>query len=898
MKQLSDSLRRDIAEVDGSLERLLGSGVPSAAGNLDAGVLARLEEFRALAQDGKFDELASRCASLELPLARALLKTLTVRFHLVNKAEQLEIARINAQRERDATVDSPRAESISEAIHRIRSAGTSDQQIIEMLHTLDIQPTLTAHPTEARRRTILSKQASIAEALSLLHDSPDPATSEAARDRLDQLISVLFVTDEVRAERLGVDAEVRNGAYFLQTTIWETVPRISRDIQRAIGGDAEPVTPVRYRSWIGGDRDGNPNVTAEVTRSTLTLLRQIAVQRMDAELETLRQLLSISDRRVPTPQVLADSIERDAALGLIDPATQRQIRHEQYRRKIEFMRAKLRACEAGDRAYTPAELEEDLKVIAQALAESGMHSLTQRGSLADAIVRARTFGLRLATLDIRQHSAVHEAAVAELLAVAGVSDSYAAMSEPDRLELLSDELGSPRPLLPTGHALSKETREVLDVFDVVAETLRTDPDAVRSYIVSMTHDLSDLLEVLLLMKETGLYRITPQGVQSDLDVVPLFETIDDLERAPELMRELFASNVYAPQLEARDRFNEIMLGYSDSNKDGGYWIANWSLHKAEDALSRVAHEAGVDLRLFHGRGGTVGRGGGRANRAMLATPKASRNGRVRVTEQGEVITFRYALPQIARRHLEQVVGAMLLGVHDARDSADEAELSRDEMMQRLAQHSQDAYRALIDHDDFWAWFIASSPIAFISKLPIASRPVSRAKGGVDFSSLRAIPWVFSWTQMRANVPGWYGLGTALSTEIEAGGLSELQRLYKHWPIFGLMIDNAQQEMARARLWVLERYARAAEIPSITQRIEEEFRAAEQAVLAITGQDALLANSPVIRSLIDVRNPDTDIINLMQIELLERARQTPENVELAATISLSINGVAAAMQSTG
>ncbi|MEO0512929.1 MAG: phosphoenolpyruvate carboxylase [Planctomycetota bacterium] len=910
---MSESLSRDIAEIDASLERVLVSGVVTGGDEQARPVIAELRRLSAEQGLGGLREFVRR---LDLSTIHAVLKTLTVRFHLVNKAEQLEIARINAAREREATPERPRAESLFEVVSKLRAEGRDEAGVRELFSRLDIQPTLTAHPTEARRRSVLAKQGVIADTLAELHADPDGPSSAGLRDRLDQMVALLFVTDEVRSQRLRVEEEVNNGSYFLANTIWEAVPRIVRDVQRALGSDAPVATvPVRYRSWIGGDRDGNPFVTATVTRSAMGHLAELARRKHDGELEKLRQMLSVSDKRVPTPERLAASIARDESLGLVSEDSQRQIMHEPYRRKLLHMRAKLAESGADPEVYTGAGLIEDLEDIASSLDESGLGHLAARGPLADAIVRAKTFGLHLATLDVRQHSGVHERAVGEMLELAGVESAYASLDERAKLELLERELSSPRPLLPMGAPVGDETREVLDVFRVVGDALRRDREHVRSYIVSMTHDLSDLLEVLILMKETGLYRVgrSDDGsavVESDLDVVPLFETIDDLERAPGLTEELYGSAVYAPQLAARGRFQEIMLGYSDSNKDGGYWIANWSLHKAEDALSRVADDAGVALRLFHGRGGTVGRGGGRANRAVLATPPASRTGRFRVTEQGEVITFRYALPAIAKRHLEQMVGAVLYGLHDA-EARPESDMHgpRVELMERLAGASRDAYRELIDDDGFWAWFAAVSPIAQISKLPIASRPVSRAKGSVDLGSLRAIPWVFSWTQMRTNVPGWYGIGTALSAEIDAGRLDTLRALYGRggkdgdgqselgWPFFRLLIDNAQQEMARARLEVLEQYAAHWGPAKPLDMIRAEFDRAESAVLAITGQSRLLESNRVIRALIDARNPDTDVLNALQVELRARGQEEVDP-QLSAAVSLSINGVAAAMQSTG
>ncbi|MGH7481612.1 MAG: phosphoenolpyruvate carboxylase, partial [Longimicrobiales bacterium] len=531
-------------------------------------------------------------------------------------------------------------------------------------------------------------------------------------------------------------------------------------------------------------------------------------------------------------------------------------------------------------------------------------------------VLARTFGFHLAALDVRQHSAVHERAVAELLRRAGVVDDYAALDEPAKLDVLRRELEHPRPLVPPDAEVEPETRELLDTFGVILDAYAREPGSVGSYIVSMTHSVSDLLEPMLLAGEVGL--------MDALDFVPLFETIEDLDACGERMAALFADPVYQSHLDARGRFQEIMLGYSDSNKDGGYWMANWALHRAQGALGRVCREHDVDFRLFHGRGGTVGRGGGRAGQAIGAMPAVVHNGRIRVTEQGEVISFRYALAGLAHRHTEQLVGAMLGaagaggaggeggggGTADADSWTGEAAA----LMEGLAASSMRAYRSLIDDPAFWDWYVRTTPIEQISRLPIASRPVSRgAASEVDFEALRAIPWGFAWTQTRWLVPGWFGIGTAFADALGTDG-EPFAALYRDWPFFRAVVDNAELELARARPEIAARYASLAEanardpaaaaLPApapFPTAIERDFSLARDAILRITGRTELLDGTPVIQKSIALRNPYTDVLNLLQIELLRRYRageDAEERDELRELLFLSINGVAAAMQSTG
>jgi phosphoenolpyruvate carboxylase len=451
---------------------------------------------------------------------------------------------------------------------------------------------------------------------------------------------------------------------------------------------------------------------------------------------------------------------------------------------------------------------------------------------------------------------------------------------------------------------------MLATFRVIRDALQRDPASIGSLIVSMTHSTSDLLEPLLLAKEAGLFRVDGDTAHSALDVVPLFETIEDLDAAAERMRELFTSDIYRLQLRARDNFQEIMLGYSDSNKDGGYWMANWALHRAQGELGRVCGEHGVAFRLFHGRGGTVGRGGGRANLAIGAMPQAAHSGRIRITEQGEVISFRYALPDIGHRHTEQLVNAMLLAAHRGSHAAEAYTPTSDDerLMDDVARASMAAYRRLVEDPGLWAFYIRATPIEQISRLPIASRPVSRkAAADVQLDDLRAIPWVFAWTQTRYIVPGWYGVGAALQQAMADGRLAEMQRLYGVWPFFRAVVDNAQREMARARLAIAAHYAElAAGDDDVAAQchgaIVRDFAAARDAILLITGQEELLDDSPVIRRSIELRNPYTDVLNLVQVELLRRYRSEDDDGEAKERVRRllfqSINAIAAAMQATG
>ncbi len=887
---MDSPLARDIGWLNARLDEV---DTPETRGLVD-----RVRDMaRSMLGSSRVAEGLGRLRETEI---HAALKSLTIRFHLRNKAEQVQIARINRERERAASDKQPRPESIGEAVGLLSGEGASLQHVLQTLERLDVRPTLTAHPTESRRRSVIQKQARIADALTRL-GREDLTAVERARleSAVRQTLALLLVTDEVRAQRLEVIDEVRNGISFLAGAIWEAVPGLYRDlhesIERRYGERVELPIVLRYRSWIGGDRDGNPNVTGELTRAAFAEMRASAVRRHAEALEALRMDLSVSDRRATIDAALRESVRKEEEQRPLDAEQRRHLTHEPLRMKIRHMQRRL-----GEAGYTSAMFVEDLRVLQRALRAAGLEEVADRGPLADAILRARTFGFHLAALDVRQHSRVHEEVVGELLRLAGVCEDYGALSEEERVKALRRELATARPLAAHGAALTPQTRELLDTLEALREQASGEPESVGSYIVSMAHDVSDVLEVLVLLREGGLWTIEGGVVRCPIDVAPLFETVDDLQGAARVMVALFGEPAYAAHLEARGGFQEIMLGYSDSNKDGGYWAANWRLHAAQGELARVCAEAGVTFRFFHGRGGTVARGGGRAHRAILASPGACRNGQIRFTEQGEVISFRYAMPALAHRHLEQIVNAMMLAT-GGKERADAGAGVSPEMMDGLAERSRGAYRALIDDEAFWGWFVDRSPVLHIGELPIASRPVMRSGREVCFENLRAIPWVFAWTQMRYNAPGWYGIGSAFEEIVsrDPARLDACREAYRAGGHFRAFVDNAQQEMARARLPVALWYAGEAG-KAIHARLSEEFASAERAVLAITGQAALLDNNVVIQRSIRERNPDTDAINALQVELLRRWRDADDAARksLRPLILLSVNALAAAMQSTG
>ncbi|MDZ7808147.1 MAG: phosphoenolpyruvate carboxylase [Gracilimonas sp.] len=555
--------------------------------------------------------------------------------------------------------------------------------------------------------------------------------------------------------------------------------------------------------------------------------------------------------------------------------------------------------------YTNTDFIEDLELVKESLVANGLSGLSEQGRLQDLIIRAKTFGFHLSALDIRQHSSLHEETVDELLAQANVLSDYSELSEDNKIKTLVQELKNPRPLSPVKSDRSEVSAKVMTVFEEISDMLALNQDIFGSYIISMTHGISDMLEVMLIAKEVGLWNYQNGDVNSLIDVVPLFETIEDLENSAGLMEQMYEHELFSKYLKSRDNFQEIMLGYSDSNKDGGYWMANWALDKAQYELGSVCRKHEVDFRLFHGRGGTVGRGGGQSNQAIVAMPAVSNNGRIRFTEQGEVISFRYMLSSITHRHLEQIVNAMAtvtMAQYDEDIGYLSGKESERDVIEEIAEISMKAYRKLIDDPDFWEWYSGITPIEHIGKLPIASRPVSRGSSDdMSFDNLRAIPWVFAWTQVRYNTPGWYGIAEGIESAVDKheNGMSVLQKWHKEWTFFRTVLNNSQREMARTHLPTSDLYNFK---PSkFHDRLIQKFGEAEKLVTQVTGYDNILDHNKVIQNSILFRNPFTYPMNFIQAELLMRWRQADtqtQKEELTEVLFLNINGIAAAMQSTG
>jgi phosphoenolpyruvate carboxylase len=728
--------------------------------------------------------------------------------------------------------------------------------------------------------------------------------------RMKQQLNLLLLTDEVRAERITVLDEVRYGLYFCVETIWNAVPTLYRDLKSAFqmyyGEIPDMPTFLKYRTWIGGDRDGNPSVTADVTREAFRIQREAVFRKYYSILEELREELSISARKTEIPAELLSSINDDIALIQLDETVKSKSQLEPFRLKVISIREKLvltqkALADGSTMPYSATSFITDLEILKRAMV-SMQNTEVSSPILDNLIIQARTFGFSLMTMDIRQHSDVHADTITEILSKSALAIDYPKLDEGERCTLLTDLIQKGQKQLGDDlTVLTDKAQELIQTFQAVSAELKIDPQAVQSYVISMTHSESDLLEVFYLAFETELLTTANGQINFPIDVVPLFETIEDLENAHILTESILSNPLIREHIRSRGEFQEIMLGYSDSNKDGGIGMANWSLQSGQGKIAAVFKKHAVDFRLFHGRGGSVSRGGGRSNQAILAQPASCRNGRIRMTEQGEVISYRYALDRIAKRHLEQITNAILVGMAESKpdDSADQMEI-----IQKITAHSMSVYREKVFSQSCWNFFVDCTPIRHISNLPLASRPVFRKKitdgSQVDFDSLRAIPWVFSWVQTRTNITGWFGMGSALQHWLEQdSGLDQLQKLYTQSIFFQLLLRNTTFEMSRCRLQLSQCYTELNTENDFFQTIQTEFKKVEDAYLQISGYNSLLHRIPVIDRSIRFRNPFTDALNLIQVELLGRWQEDDGNKDsLQQSVFLSINSIAAAMQTTG
>ncbi len=890
------TVRQDVRELGERLGDVLAD--QSAAGGFET-----VETLRTGSIAYRRGETPSRSAmertldQLDPDLEHVVARAFTTYFELINLAEERQRVRAIRKASQAGTVEN----GLREAAELLWDAGgpVADGVLADVL----IEPTFTAHPTEARRKTVKAKLRSIATDLETL-DERRLMTSEQARIERDieaEIVS-LWQTPQVRSRPPEPDDEARNVQWYFENTLFDVLPEVYAELADALAAefDDPPAVPTlfEFHSWAGSDRDGNPYVTPEVTEAALDRHRELVIDRYRSELETMTGVLSQDDEQVDVGERLRSSLAADRdRLPATAAAARNRYPAEPYRQKIALMRERLArvAVDEPGRYDSPAGLIDDLTLLADSLESNGGEAIVS--THIDPVRRqVETFGFVLATMDLRDHRENHTLAVAELLDRLDID--YRALSEDERVERLTALIGrdGTSVAMDRHDDLSPTARRVCDRFDSLAQWQDDyGVEAIDTYCISMTEQPSHVLEVLFLADQVDVAALPEQ---CDLDIVPLLETESALSRSREIMGTLFENEVYRRALECRDGPQEIMIGYSDSNKENGFLAANWSLYRDQRRLAGIADDHDIELRFFHGRGGSISRGGGPMNEAMLALPRETVTGEIKFTEQGEAIAEKYANPRIAKRELGQMVNAQLSARLDAIQADESRPLSEwVEAMGTMADAARVEYRSLLNAEGFVRYFEQATPIEVIEDLNLGSRPASRS-GDRSVEDLRAIPWVFSWTQSRCIIPGWYSLATGIDAFLEAGGdMATLRRMYEEWPFFRTMLDNAALSLARTDLEIAAEYADLAD-DSLRERffprITDEHARAVALVKEISGRETLLTREWLKESL-SRRNPYVDPLNLLQARLLRRSDRT--DVE-ERTLRLSVKGIAAGMKNTG
>ena len=910
-REATEPMREDIR----LLGSILGDTVREQNGDevFDLVERARIASFKVRRSEIERAEVAEMFAGIDIHQAIPIIRAFSHFALLANVAEDIHRERRRAIHV--AAGDPPQDSSLAATYLKLDAADLDSATVADALTGALVSPVITAHPTETRRRTVFDTQHRITQ-LMRLHARGHAHTDDGSDidTELRRQVLTLWQTALVRLSRLQISDEIAVGLRYYQAAFFDVVPKVNAGVRAALRSrwpevDLLPQPILRPGSWIGGDRDGNPNVTADVVRLATGSAAYTALSHYTAELSALEQELSMSSRLVAVTDELSKLAE-----DCDEPARG----DEPYRRALRVVHARLTATateildeepddllDLGLPPYsTPGEMLADLDTVDASLRAHGSTLLAD-----DRLARLRNavdvFGFHLSGLDMRQNSDVHEEVVAELLAWAGVHPDYCSLSEDERVNILADELGTRRPLIGDREQLSELAQKELAIIAAAARAVEIyGPPAVPNYIISMCRSVSDLLEAGILLKESGLLDASADEPHCPVGIVPLFETIDDLHRGASILEAALDLPVYRSIVRARGDSQEVMLGYSDSNKDGGYLTANWALYRAELDLVESARKTGIRLRLFHGRGGTVGRGGGPSYEAILAQPPGAVNGSLRLTEQGEVIAAKYAEPIIAQRNLETLLAATLestlLDVEGLGDAAGPAY----EILDELADRAQRAYSELVhETDGFVEYFLQSTPVSEIGSLNVGSRPTSR-KPTSSISDLRAIPWVMAWSQSRVMLPGWYGTGSAIEDWIAGGDgrLEKLRDLYQKWPFFQTVLSNMAQVLAKTDLGLAAQYAELVDDEPLRHRVFDKIAAEHQRSInahkLITGQDNLLADNPALARSVFNRFPYLEPLNHLQVELLRRYRSGDDDELVQRGILLTMNGLASALRNSG
>ena len=888
------SLRSDVR----GLGELLGKSLIRQEGKE---LFDLVEKVRAAVRSGHGE---SELKNVTVDQAVQLVRAFSTYFHLANVAEQVHRSRV---------LENERAESgswIAQAVDKIEAAKKSGHEIKSedlknWLADFSVRPVFTAHPTEASRRSVLSK-------LALISDLLEAPASRVRDARLSEAIDLLWQTDELRVERPLVIDEAVNALYYLDDLFRLTVPEVLDDFATEVarlGVTISPTAkPLSFGTWIGGDRDGNPNVTPDVTRETIVVQVGHAIRVISEAMAKLRQSLSVSTRIINVSQELKDSVEKDLAnIPEFEARYRRLNAREPYRLKTTAIVHKLELTRKRHAAGAPDvpgrdyantdELLADLNLMRDSLLENH-GELIARGELERIIRTVSAFGLIHATMDVREHSQMHHAALANF----GIAADYASLETAKRFDLLASELESQTLRAPKD--LDAQSAKTLDTFRAINELIaQFGPEVIETYIISMTKQPDDLLAAVVLAKEAGLIDIKA-GV-AKIGFAPLLETVAELRAADVILERLLANPTYRKLVSLRSDEQEVMLGYSDSNKDAGIATSQWEIHQAQRRLRDVAMKYGVKLRLFHGRGGSVGRGGGPTYDALIALPWGSLDGQIKMTEQGEVISDKYSIPTLARENVELTLAAALEAtVLNRGPRQSEAHLKQwNECMELISENSFQKYRNLVTHQDLPAYFYNSTPVEQLGDMFLGSRPSRRQGANDGIENLRAIPWVFGWTQSRQIVPGWYGVGTGLKAAREAGQNNVLKQMLEDWHFFKTFISNVEMTMAKTDMKMAEHYVNTlvpTELRHFFLDIKAEFELTSQEINALRGNEDLLGDQPLLARTLQIRDQYLAPLHMMQVNLLERVRAAGDEADplLRRALLLTINGVALGLRNTG
>jgi phosphoenolpyruvate carboxylase len=891
MRLHTRDVRQDVRELAGLLGDVLSRLASREAFEAVETVRTGAIDYRqgdAASRDVLRDEIDQLPPELAGHVARAF----ATYFELINLAEERQ--RVRAIRE--GTQDGTLEDSLRATAETLAEDDADPQTVERVLEDVNVVPTFTAHPTEARRKTVKAKLRSVEVLLSELDERrlTDRERNQLER-RLESEVTGLWETRQVRKRRPEVADEARNVLWYLENVLFDIVGDVYDELDHTVGEEFDVDVPklFGFRSWAGSDRDGNPHVTPEVTAETLDRQREVVLERYRDELKRLSGVLSQDGDRIETSSLFESSLDTDREqLPTIAERVTERYPEEPYRQKLALMRERIdRVGDVRPGGYNDAEeLLADVDAIADSLRKDGAESVVDT-EVDPLRRRVETFGFSLAALDLRDHQKNHTTAITEALAREGFD--YGSMSEDERVELLTDAIMQDEPIIDLDtEELSETASRVLTLFSETADWQREyGAETIDTYCISMTEEASHVLEVLFLADQAGIVDLPGY---SGLDVVPLLETEYALSGARRIVGTLFENEAYAAALEARGGTQEIMLGYSDSNKENGFLAANWSLYRNQKRLAEITDEYDVTLRLFHGHGGSISRGGGPMNEALLALPRETVSGQVKFTEQGEAIAEKYATPVIAERNVEQMLDAQIRARYAALE--DDEDAIPDEWIEAMdvaADAARDAYRDLLESDGFVSYFEETTPITVIEDLNLGSRPASRS-GERTVEDLRAIPWVFSWTQSRCILPGWYSLAKGLDAY---GDTETLREMYEEWPFFRTTIDNAAMALARTDLEITAEYADLAPKnlrEEFFPELEAEYERSAELVLDITGRDDLLSRE-WLRESLDRRNPYVDPLNLLQVRLLRQSHLTETE---RRTLRLTVTGVAAGMKNTG